>query len=423
VSRRVLLLSLLAVSAAGCATGGKLRSASDVVQSDVEKAKRSGATTCAPRELALAEANVDFARAEMRQADPSRAGAHLKIAEANVRKALELSRTCGPTQVLIREKKLTEVPLPPPPTPRVQIEKTDGDKDGVPDLDDKCPEVPGKPEFQGCPDTDGDGVPDAEDACPNQPGGKDAQGCPVAKDTDRDGTPDDIDRCPLDAEDKDGFQDEDGCPDSDNDQDGVVDRMDTCPNDAGPIVNRGCPVLDGDGDGVPDPQDKCPVNAGSRENEGCPDLDRDRDGFADRLDKCPEDPGVHPDGCPKKYTLVEVKKDRIDIKQQVHFATGKSMVRPDSRALLNQVVQVLNDYPKMRVSIQGHTDSQGGEALNMRLSQERAEAVREYLVEKGVAPERLEALGYGPTKPIATNRTAKGRSLNRRTEFRIVAME
>jgi OmpA-OmpF porin, OOP family len=450
VTRRVLALSLLAV-AAGCATGGKLRSASEVVSADVEKAKRSGAIKCAPRELALAESNVDFARAEMRQADATRARVHLALAETNVRKALELSKTCGPTQVLIREKKLTDVPLPPPPVvAKLVIEKTDGDKDGVADLDDRCPDVVGKAEFQGCPDTDGDGIPDAEDACPNQHGGKDAQGCPVAKDTDSDGTPDDIDRCPLDAEDKDGFQDEDGCPDSDNDNDGVVDKMDVCPNDGGPIENRGCPVQDKDGDGlndaddkcpaaagpkalggcpdqdgdgVPDPDDKCPLNAGPKDNEGCPDVDRDRDGFADRLDKCPEDPGVLPDGCPKKYTLVEVKKDRIDIKQQVHFATGKATVRPDSRALLDQVVQVLGDFPKMRVSIQGHTDTVGGEAMNMRLSQRRAEAVRDYLVGKGVTTERLEALGFGPTKPIATNKTGKGRSLNRRTEFRIVGME
>ena len=118
-----------------------------------------------------------------------------------------------------------------------------------------------------------------------------------------------------------------------------------------------------------------------------------------------------------------MKKERIEIKQQVHFATAKYRVLPDSFPLLNQVVQVLGDFPKMRVSIEGHTDSVGGEAQNMRLSQRRAEAVRDYLVAKGISPERLEAVGYGLTKPIASNKTEKGRAQNRRTEFRIVTMD
>ncbi len=245
----------------------------------------------------------------------------------------------------------------------------------------------------------------------------------MAKDTDGDGIPDDIDRCPLDPEDKDGFQDEDGCPDPDNDGDGIVDRLDACPNEAGPLENQGCPVLDRDGDGVPDAEDKCPEVAGPKENGGCPDTDKDGDGIPDRLDKCPDQFGPPPDGCPKKYTLVEVKKEKIEIKQQVHFATAKYRVLPDSFPLLNQVSQVLSDFPKMRVSIEGHTDNVGGEASNMRLSQRRAEAVRDYLVSKGVSPARLEATGYGPTKPIASNKTAKGKAKNRRTEFRIVALE
>ena len=339
----------------------------------------------------------------------------------------------------------------PEPTKRiVEIEKTDRDADGVPDLDDACPDLAGNPEFKGCPDGDGDGIPDAEDACPQQAGPKETQGCPVAKDTDGDGIPDDIDRCPLDPEDRDGFQDEDGCPDPDNDGDGIVDRADACPTEPGPLENRGCPVTDKDHDGVPDgedrcpdvaglkefagcpdadadgiqdAEDKCPTQAGPKENGGCPDQDRDGDTLSDRLDKCPDQFGPPPDGCPKKYTLVEVKKEKIEIRQQVHFATAKFRVLPDSFALLNQVVQVLNDFAKMRLSIEGHTDNVGGEAANMRLSQRRAEAVRDYLVAKGVSPVRLEAIGFGPTKPIASNKTPRGKGQNRRTEFRIVALE
>ncbi len=345
----------------------------------------------------------------------SRAAAgHLKLAEQQVKRALELSRSCAPAQVTIRPKE---------PKKAVVIEKLDTDRDGVPDLEDRCPEVPGLPQFQGCPDGDGDGIPDAEDACPAQPGPKETQGCPVAKDSDGDGIPDDIDRCPLDPEDQDGFQDEDGCPDPDDDGDGIVDKADACPNEPGPIENRGCPVVDRDGDGVPDNVDKCPDVPGLPENAGCPDVDTDGDLIPDRLDKCPTKFGAPPDGCPKLYTLVEVKKEKIEIKQQVHFATAKYRVLPDSFPLLNQVAQVLNDYPKMRVSIEGHTDTVGGEAMNMKLSQRRAEAVRDYLVAKGISPERLGAVGFGPTKPVASNKTTKGKAQNRRTEFRIVARE
>jgi outer membrane protein OmpA-like peptidoglycan-associated protein len=385
VPRLVTAAAVLALAA--CATGGKVRRTAEVVRADVEKARKSGAMRCAPRELALAEANLDFSIAEIGWGDATRAGEHLAVAEANVKRALELSRACGPAQVTIRDRK--------EPRPAVVIEKTDRDGDGVPDLDDACPDVAGKPELRGCPDTDGDGIPDAEDACPTQAGPRETQGCPQSKDTDGDGIPDDIDRCPLDPEDKDGFQDEDGCPDPDDDGDGIVDKVDACPNTPGPIENRGCPVLDRDGDGVPDAEDKCPTEAGPREAGGCP----------------------------RKYTLVEVKKDRIDIKQQVHFATAKFRVLPDSYPLLDQVVEVLRDYPKMRISIEGHTDSVGGEAMNMKLSRARAEAVLQYLVSRGVSPQRLESVGFGPTKPIASNRTAQGRALNRRTEFRIVSME
>jgi outer membrane protein OmpA-like peptidoglycan-associated protein len=476
--RRFVLLAFAALAAA-CATGGKLRQNGEVIRADIDKAKRSGAVRCAPKALALAEANVDFAQMEVAYGHATRARQHLDLAETSVKKALEQSRTCGPTQVTIGKKALE----PPPPEPEkakkriVHIEKTDKDGDGIPDLDDACPDLPGKTEFAGCPDGDGDGIPDAEDACPKEAGPKESQGCPVAKDTDGDGIPDDIDRCPLDPEDKDGFQEEDGCPDPDNDGDGIVDKVDACPNEPGAIENRGCQVTDkdgdgisdgedrcpdvagskqfggcpdkdgdgvsdgddrcpdvagskqlggcpdSDGDGIADPDDKCPMNSGPKDNQGCPDIDRDGDTILDRLDKCPEQFGAPPDGCPKKYTLLEVKKERIEIKQQVHFATAKFRVLPDSFPLLDQVVQVLNDFPKMRVSIEGHTDSVGKETFNMRLSQRRAEAVRDYVLSKGIPSDRLEAIGFGPTKPIASNKNERGRAQNRRTEFRIVSLE
>ncbi len=387
MTRCRLLLTLGAVALSACASSGKLRENSQVVRADIEKAKTSGAMRCAPRELARAEANYAFAQDEVDSGEAGIAMDHLDVAQRAVKDALRLSKTCGPMQVLIAKK---------PDEPKKRIEKTDRDGDGIPDLEDACPDLAGLPEFKGCPDGDGDGIPDSEDACPLQPGPKETQGCPVSKDTDGDGIPDDIDRCPMNPEDKDGFQDEDGCPDPDNDGDGIVDRADACPNDPGPLENRGCPVVD---------------------------TDRDGDGIPDRLDKCPDQFGPAPDGCPKKYTLVEVKKEKIAIKQQVHFATAKYRVLPDSFPLLNQVAAVLNDFPKMKVSIEGHTDNVGGEPVNLRLSQRRAEAVRDYLVAKGISPSRLEAVGFGPRKPIATNKTVRGKAQNRRTEFRIVALE
>jgi outer membrane protein OmpA-like peptidoglycan-associated protein len=444
VSARAILAAALVLLASACATGGKLRADAEVVRADILKARRSGAVKCAPKDLALAEANVHFAEEEISYGHGSRARQHLDTAETSVKKALDLSKTCGPTQVTIGKKDQE------PKKRVVQIEKTDKDRDGVADLDDRCPEVPGKPELAGCPDTDGDGILDGDDACPREPGPKETQGCPVAKDTDLDGIPDDIDRCGLDPEDKDGFQDEDGCPDADNDGDGVVDKADACPMEPGAVETRGCPVLDKDGDGVPDPKDscpdvaglkvlagcpdtdadgladaddKCPDRAGPKDNGGCPDADKDGDTVVDRADRCPDQFGAPPEGCPKKYTLVEVKREKIEIKQQVHFATAKHRVLPDSYKLLDQVVSVLNDFPKMRISIEGHTDSVGGEVMNMRLSERRSEAVLDYLVSKGISPDRLEAVGYGPTKPIASNKTAVGRAKNRRTEFRIVSVE
>lgn len=392
-ARIALALGLLVL--AGCATGGKLKRNAEVLANDAAKARASGAQRCAPRELATAEANLDFGKAEMDWGNAGRAAEHFKVAEASMKKALDLSKNCGPAKVTISDKK----PVPPPVAAApvvILIEKTDRDGDGVPDLEDKCPDVPGT---------------------------KEDFGCPVSKDSDTDGISDDIDRCPLDPEDLDGFQDEDGCPDPDNDGDGIVDRIDACPGTPGAIASRGCPIMDRDADGLTDDQDRCPDQAGPSENGGCPDADRDGDTFVDRLDKCPEVSGVAPDGCPKKYTLVEVKKDRIVIKQQVHFVSAKFTVLPGSFPLLNQVVQVLKDLPKLRVSIEGHTDAIGGEVANMKLSQARAESVRNYLVGKGIAADRLEALGFGPTKPVASNKTEKGRGQNRRTEFRILTSD
>ncbi|MCS6911876.1 MAG: OmpA family protein, partial [Myxococcota bacterium] len=247
-----------------------------------------------------------------------------------------------------------------------------------------------------------------------------------SRDSDQDGIPDGLDRCPLEPEDRDGHDDQDGCPDADNDSDGVPDRVDRCPlqpeDPDGHDDQDGCPDPDTDGDGVLDTADACINQPGPRENQGCPDGDRDRDGQVDRLDQCPDEPGPPPHGCPERKYIV-VTRDRIELKHQIHFAKNKAKIYPDSFPLLDEVVEALKHQPQVKVRIEGHTDSRGKPKKNLALSQRRAEAVRSYLVQAGIAADRLTAVGYGAERPIADNSTEAGREKNRRTEFILIRPE
>ena len=282
---------------------------------------------------------------------------------------------------------------------------------------------------KGCPlDSDGDGVPDYLDQCPNTPTGVtvDAKGCPL--DSDGDGVPDYLDKCPntpagvpVDAT---------GCP-LDSDSDGVPDYLDKCPNTpAGVKVDAtGCP-LDSDGDGVPDYLDKCPnTPLGTQvDATGCPVFkDSDGDGVPDNIDRCPNTPPHTPVdafGCPLLFPEERVpaapgappRRPTVVLKG-VNFQTGSSALRAESYAVLDVVAQALLDNTDIRIEIAGYTDNTGSTALNTRLSQARALAVRAYLARKGVGPLRMVARGYGPTSPLATNTTVAGRSLNRRVEL------
>jgi len=250
------------------------------------------------------------------------------------------------------------------------------------------------------------------------------------KDTDGDGIVDRLDKCPNDPEDKDGFQDEDGCPDPDNDGDGIPDTADKCPDEAedkdGFQDQDGCPDPDNDGDGFSDKIDKCPNDPedvdGFEDDDGCPDPDNDGDGIPDVSDKCPNEAGVPPDGCPKqKYNLIVVTEKKIELKQTVYFDTNKATIKSVSFKLLDEVAQAMQDNPTIHVEIQGHTDSQGDDDFNLKLSQRRAESVRDYLVKKKVAADRMAPKGYGEEVPIADNRTNDGRAQNRRVEFVITS--
>ena len=219
------------------------------------------------------------------------------------------------------------------------------------------------------------------------------------RDTDGDGLVDDVDGCIHDAEDKDGFEDRDGCPDLDNDGDGVLDVDDAC---------------------ALDPEDK----DGWEDRDGCPDLDNDLDGLLDDVDLCPNRPenfnGDHDDdGCPDEVQAV-VDGDRILILHPVHFFTNKALVVPDSRSIIEAVRETLADNPQLlRVRIEGHTDSRGSDAYNQRLSESRAQEIRRMLIEGGIDADRLVAIGYGEARPIAPNDTPANLELNRRVEFHI----
>ncbi|MGO3182797.1 MAG: OmpA family protein [Aequorivita sp.] len=254
----------------------------------------------------------------------------------------------------------------------------DTDGDGIYDKDDECPETPGLAEFNGCPDTDGDGIPDHLDECPNTPGLAEFNGCP---DTDGDGIPDHLDECPTVA----GLAEYNGCPDTDGD--GVPDNLDKCPNEAGPAENDGCPWPDRDGDGVPDHEDQCPDVAGTVANKGCPEVS------------------------------VEIIKQLNDYSKTVLFDLNKSTIRKDSYGALQNIADIMKEYPNASFHIGGHTDSSGRDSYNMKLSKERAASVKDYLETIGMDGERLTSEGYGEEQPIATNKTAAGRQENRRVEI------
>lgn len=280
-------------------------------------------------------------------------------------------------------------------------------------------------------DSDDDGIEDKVDKCPGDPedfdGFEDTDGCPDL-DNDKDSVKDAVDKCPDLAEDFDGYEDEDGCPDLDNDGDGIRDIDDRCPNEPedfdGVQDTDGCPdiVKDSDNDGVADDVDKCPLKAedadGFQDEDGCPDPDNDLDGILDANDTCPNEPETFngyqdEDGCPDERPIEE----RF-ILRGVNFESGSAVITPDSYAILDQVVRSLKAYPDVRVEIAGFTDDVGKDDYNMGLSQRRADSVKQYLVNAGIAAERLEARGYGETNPIASNKNAAGRAENRRIEFK-----
>lgn len=310
----------------------------------------------------------------------------------------------------------------------------DEDHDGVPDYLDHClgtrPEAIAFIDSLGCDkDTDGDGVEDYRDICPNTPeaawGKVDTLGCPL--DTDADGVPDYLDECPNTPVAAQHYVDAKGCP-LDSDGDGIFDYMDECPNTPpmayGKVNAKGCP-LDSDEDGVPDYLDECPntkkAAIGHVDAKGC-DLDSDGDEVPDYEDECPTVAGVKANkGCPEIKR--EIRKLLEKAMQGIEFETGKSTIKSKSFPLLDEIAQTFIDNPSYIIEVQGHTDNVGKPESNMKLSQNRANAVMTYLVNKGVPMERMSAVGYGQEQPIADNATKAGKQKNRRVEFKITFEE
>ena len=244
------------------------------------------------------------------------------------------------------------------PTPVVVVLPVinyDHDGDGVPDSTDRCPDVPGLASLKGCPDRDGDGIADIDDKCPDVPGFARYQGCPIP-DTDKDGINDEVDKCPTVF----GFARYQGCPIPDTDGDGVNDEEDKCINEPGPASNFGCPLID-----------------------------------------------------------VKIINQVNLAAKNVFFATGSSKLLAKSFPALKGVAQIMKENPTFKINVEGHTDSTGKHEMNMKLSDDRAAAVANYLKANGVEETRMGSQGFGPDRPIAPNKTVAGRAQNRRVEMKL----
>jgi len=310
-----------------CAAGTAARQRADSVAAQIQAAREQNAEACAPRELAVSEANLRFARIELDKGDSRRAEAHLDTAAPAARDAAAKSKDCARPIVAVQRRAPAPAAAAGP-----AVSAVDSDGDGIPDVDDLCPDVPG------------------------------------------------------------------------------------------PAERRGCPLFsDRDGDGVTDDIDRCPELPGPKENFGCPWPDRDGDRVADKDDRCPDEPGLPENhGCPGKTTaLIIVRRDRIELMQQIHFQPNRARILSDSNEVLREVAQAIKEAPDVAVRIEGHTDNVGKRKENVKLSQSRAEAVKEFLVGEGVDGKQLRAVGFGPKRPIASNSTKAGRKQNRRVEFRM----
>jgi OOP family OmpA-OmpF porin len=378
---------------------GKVSGTDTVLQGAI--ADGSKTIGCAPKETAIAEANVRFAREALALGEYYRGKEHAERAEIYTqlaRKKTDPVRCKDPNAVRDLAPKLG-----------------DRDGDGYDDKADKCPDDPEDfdsfEDDDGCPDKDNDkdGVLDASEF-------KDGKWTNLDKKTENGREVD----CRNEPEDVDQFEDEDGCPDPDNDRDTLLDAVDKCPNDPEDFDSfedeDGCPDKDNDNDGVLDAAEliRNPdgtyqwVNKDHLEENGvdvdCRNRPEDKDGDRDE------------DGCPD---LLKIDNCQIKLSDKIYFKFNKWDIDPKSFKVLDEVRDTLNAAPDIKIWIEGHTDSKGSNKSNITLSQKRVNSVRDYLVKAGIVTDRLEPKGHGEEKPIDTNKTAEGRANNRRVEFNL----
>jgi outer membrane protein OmpA-like peptidoglycan-associated protein len=286
-------------------------------------------------------------------------------------------------------------------------------------------------------DTDGDGLVDKVDECVLDPEDRDdfqdADGCPD-EDNDEDGIADEDDDCRDDPEDMDRYKDRDGCPEDDNDKDGLVDEVDECPNKPEDLDGRndqdGCPDEDNDEDGIGDLMDQCPNHPEDvddfQDDDGCPEPDNDGDAILDIRDACPLEAETYnqnsdEDGCPDDLPPPPKEIERFTgVIHGINFKSGSDEITVDSYKVLDEAAAVLVRYPEIRLEVQGHTDSDGSEAYNLDLSARRARSVVLYLANRGVEPARLEYVGYGEGRPLMPGNRPAAKAVNRRVEFHIL---
>ena len=397
-------VTVLGLACAGQTLSGKVDGYDKILQEAI--ADGSKTIGCAPKETAIAEANIRFARDALTMGEYYRGKEHTEKAELYstlARKKTDPVRCKDPNVVVIDGPKTG-----------------DRDGDGYDDKADKCPDDPEDfdsfEDYDGCPDKDNDkdGVLDASEF-------KDGKWISLDKKIENGREID----CRNEPEDMDQFEDEDGCPDPDNDRDTKLDGVDKCPNDPEDFDqfedDDGCPDKDNDGDKVLDAaelvrnadgtyqwtnNDKKSENGVERD---CRNNPEDFDNFEDE------------DGCPD---VLIINNCQIKLSDKIYFKFNKWDIDPKSFKVLDEVRDTLNAAPDIKIWIEGHTDSKGSNKFNKTLSQKRVDSVKKYLVEQGkIDGARLEPVGWGEEKPLGddpkTNKTADGRAANRRVEFNL----